>query len=191
MFIYGVFSRGDQERPYHNDSTASRLLSEVKHCRAVLVLRWGTTLESTVLFFFGPTMSRSPLWAKFILHTFRYKYGIMIQKRAQIWHHDSKKGINFFPKICRSPWWGKFLNLSISLYFFCLPLYSTTVYMNQIKLNWIESSWIESNQIELDWIKLSWIKSNWIELNQVKSNSIQIHFIEFVQWNLFNLNQTK
>ena len=40
-----------QERPYHNDSTASRLLSEVKHCRAWLVLRWGTTLESQVLFF--------------------------------------------------------------------------------------------------------------------------------------------
>ena len=31
--------------------TASRLLSEVKHCRARLVLRWGTTLESLVLFF--------------------------------------------------------------------------------------------------------------------------------------------
>ncbi|KAL7499614.1 hypothetical protein ACHAWT_007538, partial [Skeletonema menzelii] len=40
-----------QERPYHSDSTASRLLSEVKHCRARLVLRWGTTLESLVLFF--------------------------------------------------------------------------------------------------------------------------------------------
>ncbi|KAL7433907.1 hypothetical protein ACHAXM_003793, partial [Skeletonema potamos] len=39
------------ERPYHSDSTASRLLSEVKHCRARLVLRWGTTLESLVLFF--------------------------------------------------------------------------------------------------------------------------------------------
>ena len=32
-----------QERPYHDDSTASRLLSEVKHRRAWLVLRWGTT----------------------------------------------------------------------------------------------------------------------------------------------------
>ena len=42
-----------QERPHHNDSTASRLLSEVKHCRARLVLRWGTTLESLVLFFVG------------------------------------------------------------------------------------------------------------------------------------------
>ncbi len=40
-----------QERPYHSDSTASRLLSEVKHRRARLVLRWGTTLESLVLFF--------------------------------------------------------------------------------------------------------------------------------------------
>ena len=40
-----------QERPYHDDNTASRLLSEVKHHRARLVLRWGTTLESRVLFF--------------------------------------------------------------------------------------------------------------------------------------------
>ena len=42
-----------QERPYHDDSTASRLLSEVKHRRAWLVLRWGTTSESRVLFFCG------------------------------------------------------------------------------------------------------------------------------------------
>ncbi|KAL7446144.1 hypothetical protein ACHAXH_008837 [Discostella pseudostelligera] len=42
--------RSEQERPYHCDSTASRLLSEVKHSRARLVLRWGTTLESLVLF---------------------------------------------------------------------------------------------------------------------------------------------
>ena len=43
-----------QERPYHDDSTASRLLSEVKHHRARLVLRWGTTLESRALFFCHP-----------------------------------------------------------------------------------------------------------------------------------------
>jgi hypothetical protein len=35
-----------------HDSTASRPLSEVKHVRAWLVLRWGTTLESQVLFSF-------------------------------------------------------------------------------------------------------------------------------------------
>ena len=39
-----------QERPYNHDSTASSLLSEVKHDLARLVLRWGTTLESLVLF---------------------------------------------------------------------------------------------------------------------------------------------
>ena len=38
------------EQPNHNESTASRLLSKVKHYRAWLVLRWGTTLESRVLF---------------------------------------------------------------------------------------------------------------------------------------------
>ena len=53
VYIYyeTVFQK---ERPYHDDSTASRLLSEVKHRRARLVLRWGTTLESLVLFFFFP-----------------------------------------------------------------------------------------------------------------------------------------
>ena len=46
-----------QERPYNHDSTASRLLSEVKHGLAGLVLRWGTTLEYPVLFFsFFPLM---------------------------------------------------------------------------------------------------------------------------------------
>ena len=42
----------ERERPYNDDSTASRLLSEVKHRLARLVLRWGTTLESLVLFSF-------------------------------------------------------------------------------------------------------------------------------------------
>ena len=54
--IAGVYVYSDevacrQERPYNHDSTASRLLSEVKHDLAALVLRWGTTLESAVLFF--------------------------------------------------------------------------------------------------------------------------------------------
>jgi hypothetical protein len=40
-----------QERPYNDDSTASRPLCEVKHRLARLVLRWGTTVESLVLFF--------------------------------------------------------------------------------------------------------------------------------------------
>ena len=39
-----------REQPYQHDSTASRLLSEVKHVRACLVLCLGTTLESKVLF---------------------------------------------------------------------------------------------------------------------------------------------
>ena len=37
------------KRPYHVDSTASRSLSEVKQRRVCLVLRWGTTLESSML----------------------------------------------------------------------------------------------------------------------------------------------
>ena len=55
VYIYCYGCRNEQERPYHDDSTASRLLSEVKHRRAWLVLRWGTTLESQVLFFLPPS----------------------------------------------------------------------------------------------------------------------------------------
>ena len=53
QFLYVFNKIGRQERPYHDDNTASRLLSEVKHHRARLVLRWGTTLESRVLFFYS------------------------------------------------------------------------------------------------------------------------------------------
>ena len=48
-----------QDRPYNDDSTASRLLSEVKHHLARLVLRWGTTLESLVLILCVSTSSFS------------------------------------------------------------------------------------------------------------------------------------
>ena len=44
--LYSVHSR-----PYNDENTASRSLSEVKHRLAQLVLRWGTTLESWVLTF--------------------------------------------------------------------------------------------------------------------------------------------
>ena len=54
-----------QERPYNHDSTASRLLSEVKHDLARLVLRWGTTLESLVLFFL-----QGPRFKLLFLHSF-------------------------------------------------------------------------------------------------------------------------
>ena len=37
---------------HNHDSTASRLLSAVKHGMARLVLRWVTTLEFLVLFFY-------------------------------------------------------------------------------------------------------------------------------------------
>ena len=40
-----------QRAPNHVDSTASRLLSEVKQHRVELVLRWGTTLESSMCSF--------------------------------------------------------------------------------------------------------------------------------------------
>ena len=51
MYLYIASEDDRQERPYSTDNTASRLLSEVKHCLVQLVLRWGTTLESWMLFF--------------------------------------------------------------------------------------------------------------------------------------------
>ena len=41
----------NQERPYIHESTASRPICEVKHVLVELVLRWGTTLESLMMFF--------------------------------------------------------------------------------------------------------------------------------------------
>jgi hypothetical protein len=60
-----------QERPYHDDSTASRLLSEVKHRRARLVLRWGTTLESRVLFFLLFLLLTFPLFTNSVNSAFQ------------------------------------------------------------------------------------------------------------------------
>ena len=52
VYVVGAGDSVDrQERPYQHDSTTSRPLCEVKDARARLVLRWGTTLESRVLFF--------------------------------------------------------------------------------------------------------------------------------------------
>ena len=51
MCLYVASDTCDQERPYSNDSTASRLLSEVKHCLVQLGLRihnhyeWNALLE--------------------------------------------------------------------------------------------------------------------------------------------------
>jgi hypothetical protein len=53
QIIDSCFEDPLRERPYQHDSTTSRLLCEVKHVRARLVLRWGTTLESRVLFSFA------------------------------------------------------------------------------------------------------------------------------------------
>ena len=35
-------------RPHHNEHTRSRLITEVKHCRAMIVLGWGTAWEHLV-----------------------------------------------------------------------------------------------------------------------------------------------
>ena len=59
-----------QERPYNDDSIASRLLSEVKHRLAWLVLRWGTTLESQVLFFCNLAFAGQPPYHTHINYIF-------------------------------------------------------------------------------------------------------------------------
>ena len=64
-----------QERPYQDDSITSRPLSEVKHLRVRLVLRWGTTLESLMLFF---------LFCSFVSIVKEY-YGM----NFRAWYHSS------------------------------------------------------------------------------------------------------
>ena len=45
-YMYANVRVGRRGRSFQDDTTASRLLSEVKHLQGQLVLRWGTTLES-------------------------------------------------------------------------------------------------------------------------------------------------
>ena len=52
--VYCLRWHNGRIRPYQHDSTASRPLSEGKHVRAWLVLRWRTTVESQVLYSFSP-----------------------------------------------------------------------------------------------------------------------------------------
>ena len=71
LFIILCLSVLNWERPNHNESTASRLLSEVQHYRAWLVLRWGTTLESRVLFsLFFFCFTKSDSTHQFFTHNF-------------------------------------------------------------------------------------------------------------------------
>ena len=86
-----------QERPYHDDSTASRLLSEVKHHRAWLVLRWGTTLESQVLFFLPPRAILGPLHRGF-------KYPLCM--RSSFFIPSTQDTNAEASPICRAPWEG-------------------------------------------------------------------------------------
>ena len=83
-----------------SDSTASRLLSEVKHCRARLVLRWGTTLESLMLFFY--TFCPIRLWSS---PSFVYNYPFIPSfsyKSSSSW----KSSFAFQPRasICNDQW---------------------------------------------------------------------------------------
>ena len=53
-YVCSIDEPNDRQRPYHVESTGSRLITEVKQRRACLVLGWETTLEARVLlaFFF-------------------------------------------------------------------------------------------------------------------------------------------
>ena len=79
-----LFEAVRQERPYHSDSTASRLLSEVKHCRARLVLRWGTTLESLVLFFCSFLLA---WYDTYDFLTFHFFFVFFMMNECCILHH--------------------------------------------------------------------------------------------------------
>ena len=53
MELFGLYvCMKDHERPYDRENTASRLICEVKHVPVWIVVRWGTTREVQMLFFF-------------------------------------------------------------------------------------------------------------------------------------------
>ena len=52
-----MITQQGHERPYNRENTASRLICEVKHVLAWIVVRWGTTREVRVLFFFSLSLS--------------------------------------------------------------------------------------------------------------------------------------
>ena len=99
-----------QERPYHDDNTASRLLSEVKHHRARLVLRWGTTLESRVLFFCSFALLLFCSFALLLFCSFatlvppliprygypRDMYGLFF---LSVWSHDAHSKYQYPPPV--------------------------------------------------------------------------------------------
>ena len=55
------------ERPYDRENTASRLICEVKHIPVWIVVRWGTTREVQMLFFFFPFLSSLGFFFFFLL----------------------------------------------------------------------------------------------------------------------------
>ena len=58
-----------QERPYNHENTDTRLLIEVKHDLVEVVLRWGTTLEFSMLFLKFPfAFFTSILTRRFFIH---------------------------------------------------------------------------------------------------------------------------
>ncbi|CAN0055805.1 unnamed protein product, partial [Phaeothamnion confervicola] len=61
QWLYEEENAQHRERPYYVDSTGSRPISEVKLRQARSVLRWGTTWEARVLFFFGYSIKLPPL----------------------------------------------------------------------------------------------------------------------------------
>ena len=95
VYIYCNGCRNEQERPYHDDSTASRLLSEVKHRRAWLVLRWGTTLESQVLFFCYFSLSCAHRLLYITLSNILFIHFISIIFLS-IWKLNDKSNLSFY-----------------------------------------------------------------------------------------------
>ena len=92
-----VWPQLHQERPYNHDSTASRLLSEVKHDLARLVLRWGTTLESLVLFFFFLSFFNVGGWCYkwVIIEKAHYSSTRGVMMSSLTWVHDEKTLIKY------------------------------------------------------------------------------------------------
>ena len=66
--------QGCHERPYDRENTASRLICEVKHVPVWIVVRWGTTREVQMLFFYYFFLSFFILFSLFFIFLPSTKY---------------------------------------------------------------------------------------------------------------------
>ena len=75
--VHGLYLKNmivHHERPHDRENTASRLICEVKHVPVWIVVRWGTTREVQMLFFFLLFYPLSIFFLSFFLFLIFFKF---------------------------------------------------------------------------------------------------------------------